>query len=432
MSRQGFRRTYRFGESQLALEFGNITSSKAEVIVSSDDCFLSMGGGVSAAISEAAGQAILADVAKQTPAKLGDVVVTSAGNLPAKFIFHAVTIGMDYMPASDPRQQVQDLTTRCLQLCRELGLREIAFPALGAGVAGFSYDEVAVSMAEVIAAELKKEKAPLTVTIYLFDRFGQVDPIDFIPFFEEFGARMREFGSVSAPETAEEEARGESQEICANEDSADRSRLRKELTALGKRRDDLEKRLVLLKGGLSREEKRQISDELSEITGKRSRLLQRLHEPTLQDIEVFISYSHVDERFRLSLGKHLMALERQKIVSIWHDRKISPGSAFEGEIEERLENSSLILLLVSADFIASEFCFTKEMQRALARHDDGEALVVPIILRPVDISGLPFEKLLFLPEDGKAVTLWQDEDLAWMNVVEGIRKSIDQWQVQTR
>ena len=87
------RRTYHVGKSTLTLEFGDITSSKADVLVSSDDCYLTMGGGVSAAIQQAAGQSILLEVAKKIPAKLGDVVVTGAGSLSAKHVFHAITIG---------------------------------------------------------------------------------------------------------------------------------------------------------------------------------------------------------------------------------------------------------------------------------------------------------------------------------------------------
>ena len=85
------RRTYQVGKSTLTLEFGDITASRADVLVSSDDSYLTMGGGVSLAIQRAAGQGILLEVAKNIPAKLGDVVVTGAGSLSAKHVFHAVT-----------------------------------------------------------------------------------------------------------------------------------------------------------------------------------------------------------------------------------------------------------------------------------------------------------------------------------------------------
>jgi O-acetyl-ADP-ribose deacetylase (regulator of RNase III) len=95
------RRTYQRGASTLSLEFGDITTSSADVLVSSDDSNLSMGGGVSAAIRRAAGQGILLEVAESIPARLGKVVVTGAGSLQAKYIFHAVTIGKSKADAAE-------------------------------------------------------------------------------------------------------------------------------------------------------------------------------------------------------------------------------------------------------------------------------------------------------------------------------------------
>jgi len=119
MSKDGTtrQRTYQVGESTLSLEFGDITGSKADVLVSSDDSYLTMGGGVSAAIRRAAGQGILLEVAKKIPAKLGDVVVTGAGSLPAKHVFHAITIGEGEAVSGDV---VANATRRSLKLLRML------------------------------------------------------------------------------------------------------------------------------------------------------------------------------------------------------------------------------------------------------------------------------------------------------------------------
>ncbi|MEM1123622.1 MAG: macro domain-containing protein, partial [Bacteroidota bacterium] len=87
------QRAYKFGKSTLIIKFGDITESQDEVIVSSDDYYLSMGGGVSAAILKKGGNEISLDALKKVPANIGDVVITTAGRLPAKFIFHAITIG---------------------------------------------------------------------------------------------------------------------------------------------------------------------------------------------------------------------------------------------------------------------------------------------------------------------------------------------------
>src|SRR5947209_333656 len=101
-------------------------------------------------------------------------------------------------------------------------------------------------------------------------------------------------------------------------------------------------------------------------------------------IEVFFSYAHEDEKLRLGLEKQLISLKRQGLITGWHDRKIVPGTDWANEIDTHLNTASIILLLVSPDFIASEYCYSIEMQRAMERHKSGEAHVIPIILRPVD------------------------------------------------
>ena len=88
------------------------------------------------------------------------------------------------------------------------------------------------------------------------------------------------------------------------------------------------------------------------------------------------------------------------------------------------------MLLVSADFVASDYCYDVEMKRALERHDAGKARVIPIILRAVDWHSVPLGKLQALPKDGKPVTLWPDRDSAWNDVATGIRKVVEQLRAQ--
>ena len=78
-------------------------------------------------------------------------------------------------------------------------------------------------------------------------------------------------------------------------------------------------------------------------------------------------------------------------------------------------------MLVSADFMASDYCYDVEMQRAMARHEAQEARVIPVILRPVDWQEAPFGKLQALPTDGKPITDWSNQDTAFVNVASGIR-----------
>jgi TIR domain len=141
--------------------------------------------------------------------------------------------------------------------------------------------------------------------------------------------------------------------------------------------------------------------------------------------EVFISYAHEDRVFRTELDKHLGNLKKQQIISSWYDGDIVPGTEWQPQIMEHLNRAQIILLLISVDFINSDFCYSTEMIQAIARHDAGKACVIPILLRPTDWKGAPFDKLEMLPTDAKAVTKWPTHDDAFLVVVEGIRKAID-------
>jgi nucleoside phosphorylase len=143
------------------------------------------------------------------------------------------------------------------------------------------------------------------------------------------------------------------------------------------------------------------------------------------EIKVFFSYSHKDEALRDQLATHLSALKRQGNIQEWHDRAIEAGSEWAGEIDHNLESAHIILLLVSADFINSDYCMDKELSRAMERHKAGEARVIPIILRPVDWDGLSFSRLQALPTDGKPITSWPNQDEAFLNVAKGIRSVIE-------
>jgi TIR domain len=101
------------------------------------------------------------------------------------------------------------------------------------------------------------------------------------------------------------------------------------------------------------------------------------------------------------------------------------GSNWAGVIDAQLEQASIILLLVSADFLASNYCYEVEMSRALARHEAGQARVIPIALRSVDWQGAPFAHLQALPTDAQPITKWPDQDEAWTNVTAGIRRAIE-------
>lgn len=137
---------------------------------------------------------------------------------------------------------------------------------------------------------------------------------------------------------------------------------------------------------------------------------------------IFISYSHKDDALRAELDKHLSLLRREGAIELWSDHRILPGSEFDREISQALEAAEIILLLVSADFLASDYCFGIEMRRALERHDADDAVVVPVILRACDWQHSPFRHLNALPTGGREIAKWASPDDAFLNVVQGLRK----------
>ncbi len=144
-----------------------------------------------------------------------------------------------------------------------------------------------------------------------------------------------------------------------------------------------------------------------------------------QPILLFYSYSHKDEALRDELAEALALLRRQGHISGWNDRAIVPGQEWSDQISEHLESARIILLLVSSSFLASDYCYGKEMERALEKHEAGEATVIPVIVRPCDWHEAPFAKLQGLPKDAKAVTSWGNKDEAWTDVAKGIRRAVE-------
>src|SRR6266567_5330580 len=142
-------------------------------------------------------------------------------------------------------------------------------------------------------------------------------------------------------------------------------------------------------------------------------------------VKIFFCYAHEDEQLLNKLKNHLFPLKRTGLIDIWHDRGISAGSDWEQQIKSHLNQAQIILLLISPDFMASDYCYSIEMQRVLERHDLGEARVIPIILRHVYWQGV-IGKLQALPTDARPIKSWPDQDEALYNVTEGIRKVIQE------
>ncbi|WP_438002010.1 SIR2 family protein [Sorangium sp. So ce185] len=153
---------------------------------------------------------------------------------------------------------------------------------------------------------------------------------------------------------------------------------------------------------------------------------ERVSEPPASPIEVFFSYSESNRELRDKLETHLAILKRKGVIRGWHDGEIGAGEERDRALAEHLETAKVILLLISADFLASDFCYDVEMQKAIERHERGEARVIPVILDACDWEGAPFGRLASLPRGGRPVTSWVNQSEAFTDIAKGIRKQVEQ------
>ena len=140
--------------------------------------------------------------------------------------------------------------------------------------------------------------------------------------------------------------------------------------------------------------------------------------------KAFISYTHQDERYAKRLRTALAVLKSQGLVQDWHDREITPGAEWASEIDQHLSAADLVLLLVTPEFLASEYAFGIEVTRALESHAEGTAVIVPVIVRACDWMNTYLGKLQAVPTDGKPIANWKNRDDAWLNVTNGIRSVV--------
>ena len=135
---------------------------------------------------------------------------------------------------------------------------------------------------------------------------------------------------------------------------------------------------------------------------------------------LFISYAHQDEDDKDELLKHLTPLARANMIETWHDRKMKPGDKIDKEISENLLKCNVILLMISADFLNSEYCYSIEMMQAIERDHSGTAIVIPILLRHCYWQEAPFRSLLFATKDAKPVSDYRTKDEAFTEIVKGV------------
>ena len=409
-----YERHYTVDGSTLTVRFGDLLESTAEVLVSSDDYLLTMGGGVSGALARAGGSAIAIDAAKAIPRQLGDVVVTTAGALNARYVFHVISIGplddsMDPggapngLAAADQLEVIRMAAARCMHLADQLGVDSIAFPAIGSGVAGIDRSVVAAGMAEAIIDWLRRHERSMRVEIHLAAKRWQSE-MEYIVFFEELAKRISA-PSVGHPARAvEATARGERNGW------------------IDQRRDNIlgeARRITALESEIAH-----ASDDTaftSEIAQARRALQSALDAKPLQ---LFVSYSHTDQEEAILFMKHLAGLKHGGLA-LWSDRQIDPGATWEDEISEALEVAEIAVFLITSSFLDSEYCVGKEWKRALERRAAGELTMVPVILKASMWETL-VGHLQVLPSGGQAIMSQQKPDDAFLSAVKGIAEVIQQ------
>jgi len=144
-------------------------------------------------------------------------------------------------------------------------------------------------------------------------------------------------------------------------------------------------------------------------------------------LRVFYSYSHADRRMLERLQTHMAMLRREGLITEWSDRAIEAGSQWRDEIERELEAADVILLLVSAPFLDSDFCYEEEMGRAVERARSGDVLLIGILLRPVDgWDKTPFAEFQLVPRGARPISTWSNADEAYRNVVASIRAALEE------
>lgn len=138
--------------------------------------------------------------------------------------------------------------------------------------------------------------------------------------------------------------------------------------------------------------------------------------------KVFISYSHRDEKALDRLHVHLAMLKREGLVETWYDRQLFAGQEIDHEISANLRDSEIFIALTSPDFLASNYCYEQEMKTALDRHEAGSLIVIPVIIEACDWKTSPLGRLKALPKDGKPISTWTNEAVAYLDVITELRR----------
>lgn len=141
-------------------------------------------------------------------------------------------------------------------------------------------------------------------------------------------------------------------------------------------------------------------------------------------LKLFLSYAKADAELKERLDNHLTALKRGNLIDVWSDEQVLAGHDWGEAAKTNIQEADIVLLLVSASFIASEHIWKSEVEKAMSRRSEG-VIIVPVALKPVDWGGLPFAGLQGLPRSQKPVTTYNDLDLGLLEVARGVREVVE-------
>lgn len=173
--------------------------------------------------------------------------------------------------------------------------------------------------------------------------------------------------------------------------------------------------------------------KLSSITNSHTQSKKNIqdYKPQLGDKQIqknkktiFISYAREDEKYKIELEKHLSGLKNNGFIETWSDRSILPGQEWDKEIKKQIDEADIILFLISADFMNSDYINDVEIKKAILRYQNSEVIIIPVIIRPCDLQSLEINMHSALPKDAKPVTDWRNKDKAFLSIVQGIKKII--------
>ncbi|HLZ55413.1 MAG TPA: toll/interleukin-1 receptor domain-containing protein [Ktedonosporobacter sp.] len=142
-------------------------------------------------------------------------------------------------------------------------------------------------------------------------------------------------------------------------------------------------------------------------------------------IVIFMAYAHQDERLREKVEQQLTILRLQGLNITWYDSEITAGMEWENTNEDHLARADVILLLISSNFLASQYCYGIQVKQAVERHNEKKAHIIPIILHRCVWDRTPFAKIQPLPKGGKPISKWSNPHDALADIALGIRKAVE-------